>query len=812
LKVEIQSILKNQPSNINFSVGQGDKDHKVTNQSYSYEEFKILLTSFSKRKIKADSPYFIGGHFSSNENGKVIRKTKHLQSRSLIVLDIDNYNGELNYLESDLNAELSQYWYIAYSTASHTPDTPKIRVVIFLTHDIPTDKYKAVATNFTKQLSFKAAIDDASLKPNQCMYLPIYTHDDYVPWHKINEAELLNPDDFNCDNTLDLPARSTTLALVHDATTRKTSSKFTTAQILNCLNQYDVHKTDYHSWINVGMALHYEYNGSDEGLKTWLDWSMNDTRYSQEQINNDITASWCGFKNDVANPITFATIFAIVKKTEPNVNIEEQVDVKARFHDEVMKMIEALTNRSAHSVVEDIISFVDKHCIRNEAEPYLRAIKAKTSWSIKDLRNIRYQENKKHVLEQFKSEQAKSPKAKIYPTTQRLPPYLFSDYIIEDCPKATYANFEILLKHYDIKVRYNIISKDNEVTTPKIQYSLANEANANYAEIFNVCKLNNIETSCIESYIYKVADLNQYNPIAEFIYSKPWDKQSRLNELYSTIETTHTYPIELKELLIQKWLISAVAAVLDKEFHSKGVLVFQGDQSLGKTPWLKKLLPSPIARYFGEGYLLDPANKDSVKTAISSWIVELGELDATFKKDIARLKAFITNQRDVLRNVYAHRNSNYPRTTVFCGSVNEKEFLVDSTGNVRFWVLPLVYINYEHTIDMQQVWAEVAELYRQKERWWLSPVEEKQLGKMNLGHVKTSPLEEILLKKFKTTVEEGDKVVKKNATELLQELGYALPSTPQLREMVQVLDKLGVERSSHDKKYKLVYKPINCSD
>ena len=46
---------------------------------------------------------------------------------------------------------------------------------------------------------------------------------------------------------------------------------------------------------------------------------------------------------------------------------------------------------------------------------------------------------------------------------------------------------------------------------------------------------------------------------------------------------------------------------------------------------------------------LDTGNKDSQITAICHWIVEIGELDSSFRKDIARLKGFITSDRDKVR-------------------------------------------------------------------------------------------------------------------------------------------------------------------
>ena len=51
-------------------------------------------------------------------------------------------------------------------------------------------------------------------------------------------------------------------------------------------------------------------------------------------------------------------------------------------------------------------------------------------------------------------------------------------------------------------------------------------------------------------------------------------------------------------------------------------------------------------------------DKDSVKQAVSFWITELGELDDTFKKSGASaLKAFLTQDNDVLRRAYARKES-----------------------------------------------------------------------------------------------------------------------------------------------------------
>ena len=477
---------------------------------------------------------------------------------------------------------------------------------------------------------------------------------------------------------------------------------------------------------------------------------------------------------------------------------------KVKFHEEITKQIDALNKMSEQDTVEEIIGIIEKNCKGNGVEPYLQAIKEKVNWSIRELRRMCNQARKKRQV----TLRGTIPKDKIYSTDEALEFYLFSDFLVSDHPKATYENFEIILERYDIKIRYNVISKDNEISVQGRVYTDDNEANANYAELLNVAKLNCMETGCISSYVYKAADLNQYNPIAEFILSKPWDGISRLGVLYSTIQTTPEFPKHKKELLIRRWLISGAAAVFHKGFYCKGILILQGDQSVGKTAWLKKLVPAPVSEYFGEGCILDPANKDSVKTVISNWINELGELDATLKRDVARFKAFITNQYDVFRKVYAHEDSKFPRRTIFCGSVNDREFLVDHTGNVRFWTIPVVSMNYNHNIDMQQLWAEVAVLYKNGEKWWLNQQEEKELEELNKNHLKTSVLEEMLTEKFVFDEHQfkSQSFVRKNATELLTELGYTQLKTGQLREIVQVLEKLNARRSSDDKKFLVSYK------
>ena len=256
--------------------------------------------------------------------------------------------------------------------------------------------------------------------------------------------------------------------------------------------------------------------------------------------------------------------------------------------------------------------------------------------------------------------------------------------------------------------------------------------------------------------------------------------------------TNYITNYNLKAILVSKWLISTVAAAtLPSGFHGRGILTFQGAQGLGKTSWIRQLIPEGILREKSilTGHHLDPSNKDSLTTSIKHWIVEVGELDSSFKKDVARLKGFITQERDKVRRPYARADSEYQRRTVFCASVNEENFLIDKTGNSRFWTIPLVKIDYQHNIDMQQVFAQLYVELQAGAEWWLTPDEDKQLDELNQVHKSVSIIEELVLSTLDHDLPD-DKRKNMSASEVLKAAGIRSPTNTQARECGSILRSL----------------------
>lgn len=187
---------------------------------------------------------------------------------------------------------------------------------------------------------------------------------------------------------------------------------------------------------------------------------------------------------------------------------------------------------------------------------------------------------------------------------------------------------------------------------------------------------------------------------------------------------------------------------------------------------------------------LDGSNKDSLLTAVSHWIVEIGELDSSLKKDVARLKGFITSDRDKIRRPYARSDSEFQRRTVFCASVNDHAFLVDATGNTRFWTIPVTRIDHTHRIDMQQLFAQIAVDYHNGESWWLTSHEEALLERCNRHHRTVSVIRELIAERVDMDRTSDSNLPAMSSIELLGALGIDRATNPQCKECASILREL----------------------
>ena len=94
------------------------------------------------------------------------------------------------------------------------------------------------------------------------------------------------------------------------------------------LKMYPAKELDYNEWLQVGMALHHNFDGGDEGLNLWGAWSKADGERFDGQ---EIPTKWDSFgqrefgAEEGSRPITIATLRAAVE--------ERHGKVLARDHD-----------------------------------------------------------------------------------------------------------------------------------------------------------------------------------------------------------------------------------------------------------------------------------------------------------------------------------------------------------------------------------------------------------------------------------------------------------------------------------------------
>lgn len=352
-------------------------------------------------------------------------------------------------------------------------------------------------------------------------------------------------------------------------------------------------------------------------------------------------------------------------------------------------------------------------------------------------------------------------------------------------PPATIANVRHMVDRNGIIVRYNVMKKRTEILVPWLVGTAENADSVAMTHILSMAVRYGMQTGLVPQMVDALSDENAYNPAANWIRSKPWDGVDRLPAFCDTITARDEYPEPLKVVLMTKWILSAAAAALVPDgFRCRGVLTLQGPQGIGKTSWGLRIIDHPMLRdaLIKTDHHLDAGDKDSLLSAIDHWIVEIGELESSFKRDVSRLKGFLTAGSDKVRRPYANVAAEYQRRTVFYATVNVGDFLVDTTGNSRWWTIAVEQIDFNHGIDMQQLFAQLAEELKAGKQWWLTPEEEQLLEEQNSKHLTVSVVRDRLLAIVDPTATDISDCRPMTASEVLHAAGFEHPTNAQARE------------------------------
>ncbi len=316
----------------------------------------------------------------------------------------------------------------------------------------------------------------------------------------------------------------------------------------------------------------------------------------------------------------------------------------------------------------------------------------------------------------------------------------------EDKPRPTQIDRLELFLSTRYVFRHNIVSGKLEFQYfGKKKWNVMNDFIEN--SMLRECLKGRIKTnlSSLRNLLY--SDFCQlFNPFEDYFYNLPTydEKTDYILELANTITTTKQ---DLWQQCFKKWIVAMVGCVLDEKIINHTVIVFSGKQGLGKTTWVEKLVPKQLKEYLFSG-TINPNNKDTLVQLAECMLINLDELENLNRSEIGSLKEIITKTQIRMRKAYGHNNETMPRRASFAGSVNTAQFLNDSTGSRRFLCFELEGIQYQHEVNIDDVFSQALYLFKSGFRHWFDQEEIKNITENNEQYQLRSPEEELLLTWF----------------------------------------------------------------
>ena len=655
-----------------IAVGNSRMDKKWKNREISWEDLCQRVSSTIRttetveeyRKLKKgaqdnikDVGGFVGGQLREGR-----RKNGMVLCRSMLTLDMD-YGEPGIWDEIDL---LHDFRCCVYSTHKHTPEHPRLRMIIPLARDITENEYPAVARMVAKEIGIDL-FDDTTYEACRLMYWPSTSANGEF-FYKTKDGPLLDPD-----------AYLAKYADWHDASTWPVSSRQSEAVRRSITQQADPLEKP-----GIVGAFCRAYT-IEEAIETFLS-----DVYEPSSMNGryDYIPA-----DSAAGVVVYDGKFAYSHHaTDPVcgklLNAFDLVRLhKFRELDENVGLDTPPGKLPSFKAMSDLALGDDKVKAVFAGE---RIAQAAAEFSDEDWQN---------GLELDKSGHVKN-------TLRNL------TLILENDPNLKGVVFNQLLDGMEIKgeVPWNHPSK---FWRDADDAQLISYVDAHYGTF----SARNYDIA-----VTKVADDRAYHPIREFIESLPeWDKVPRVDTLL--VDYLGASDTAYVRAVTRKTLCAAISRVLRPGCKFDSMLVLNGPQGVGKSTLIAKL----AGEWFSDSLNLgDTKDKTAAEKLQGYWILEIGELAGLKKAEVETLRSFLSRQNDIYRAAFGKRATPHLRQCVFFGTTNaESGYLRDTTGNRRFWPVKTPgngkkqSWNLTHE-EILQIWAEALVYVRQGEKLYLS--------------------------------------------------------------------------------------------
>lgn len=656
-----------------IAVGNSRMDKKWKNRDISWKDLCQRVSSTIRttetveeyRKLKKgaqdnikDVGGFVGGQLREGR-----RKNGMVLCRSMLTLDMD-YGEPGIWDEIDL---LHDFRCCVYSTHKHTPEHPRLRMIIPLARDITEEEYPAVARMVAKEVGIDL-FDDTTYEACRLMYWPSTSANGEF-FYKTKDGPLLDPD-----------AYLAKYADWRDASTWPVSSRQSEAVRRSITQQADPLEKP-----GIVGAFCRAYT-IEEAIETFLS-----DVYEPSSMNGryDYIPA-----DSAAGVVVYDGKFAYSHHaTDPVcgklLNAFDLVRLhKFRELDENVGLDTPPGKLPSFKAMSDLALGDDKVKAVFAGE---RIAQTAAEFSDEDWQN---------GLELDKSGHVKN-------TLRNL------TLILENDPNLKGVVFNQLLDGMEIKgeVPWNHPSK---FWRDADDAQLISYVDARYGTF----SARNYDIA-----VTKVADDRAYHPIREFIESLPeWDKVPRVDTLL--VDYLGAGDTAYVRAVTRKTLCAAISRVLRPGCKFDSMLVLNGPQGVGKSTLIAKL----AGEWFSDSLNLgDTKDKTAAEKLQGYWILEIGELAGLKKAEVETLRSFLSRQNDIYRAAFGKRATPHLRQCVFFGTTNaESGYLRDTTGNRRFWPVKTPGSGKKQSWNLTheeilQIWAEALVYVRQGEKLYLSP-------------------------------------------------------------------------------------------
>lgn len=653
----------------------------------SQGEYKNMTKS-QQDKIK-DIGGFVAGKL---KNGS--RKAENVESRDIITLDADF--AAVDFCDQ-LDIFLSCAWCV-YSTHKHTPEKPRLRLLIPLDRSATAEEYEAVARKIADNIGIDQ-FDDTTYQPHRLMYWPSTSMDgEYV--FRTGKGEFLSVDSIlqqykDWTDVSEWPVSGRTLQR-KDRLLKKQEDPCSKNGIVGAFcRTYNVEEAmeKFLPGVYVPCAMEDRYTYAAGSTAAGA------------VIYDDGKFIYSNHATDPAGGV-LCNAFDLVR-----LHKFRELDEEAAEGTPTVKLPSYLEMRELAS---------------NDAEVRMTLHKEKLAGSQKDFSGISIAEDEDDdswVLEM--------------------------DVDGKGNYMATIHNAKMILSHDPLlkgKIRKNEFTKKYRVfgalpwNTDERERDW--EDNDDSGLRYYIEKVYQIKGKAnIEDAWGLVANENRYHPVRDYLESLVWDGVPRVETLF--IEFMGAEDNAYTRAVSRIALTAAVARIFAPGIKYDNVVVLVGPQGCGKSTILKKL-----GRDWFSDTLTTMQGKEAYEQIQGFWIIEIGELAAMKRYEVETVKQFTSKSEDSYRAAYGHHVETHKRQCVFFGTTNTYDFLKDMTGNRRF--LP-VDVHPEKAVKdvwndldaktVDQIWAEAISLFRNGEKFYLWDEDIKRMAEeVQDSHLEESPL------------------------------------------------------------------------